>query len=237
MDYKEKKLPTDTKHIGIDSRHRDMAKFPNASQYTVYFDNVFQNVVSVSLVFAVYEKTGTELYVNLHIEEMSPNLISNSNHVSGSFCQLPMTNALNTYDTSMYKCTKQFEKPLAKLSKLTIKFIKSTGELYNMREHFLKFEIACLKFVGKEWANNELFTNTISVMQLRTSSVRSLDNAIVSIKVPTVYDMDILKMAFKSACETLRSYNLTPSAFNKNYRELKEQFRQLASNLREASQD
>ncbi len=230
MDYKEKKLPTETKNIGVDSRHRDITKFPNPSQYTVYFDNIFQNVVSVSLVFAVYEKTGTELYVNLHIEEMSPNLISNSNHVSGSFCQLPMTTTLNTYDTSMYKCTKQFEKPLAKLSKLTIKFINSNGDLYYMRDHFLKFEVSCLKFVGKEWANNELFTNTISVMQLNGYK-KSADNVIVSIKVPPLYDMSILKTAFKSACDTLRSYNLPSTVFDKKYKELKEEFKQLAARI------
>lgn len=230
MDYKEKKLPTETKHVGLDSRHRDITRFPTASQYTVYFDNIFQNVVSVSLVFAVYEKTGTELYVNLHIDEMSPNLISNSNHVSGSFCQLPMINSLNTYDTSMYKCTKQFEKPLAKLSKMTIKFINSQGQIYNMRDHFLKFEITCLKFIGKEWANNELFTNTISVMQLR-GNAKSADNVIVSIKVPPVYDMEILKMAFKSACETLRTYQLPSNVFNKKYNELKAEFKELASRV------
>jgi hypothetical protein len=230
MDYKEKKLPTETKHIGVDSRHRDMQKFPSPSQYVVYFDNIFQNVVSFALVFAVYEKTGVDLYVNLHIDEMSPNLISNSNHVSGSFCQLPMTVALNTYDTSMYKCIKQFEKPLAKLSRLTIKFINSDGELQPMRDHFLKFEVSCLKFIGREWANNELFTNTISVMQLNGLK-KGTDNVIVSIKVPPVYDMDILKMAFKSACDTLRSYNLSNSVFDKKYKELKDEFKQLAAHL------
>jgi hypothetical protein len=230
MDYKEKKLPTDTKNVGVDSRHRDMTKFPTPSQYIVYFDNVFQNVVSVSLVFAVYEKTGTELYVNLYIEEMSPNLISNSNHVSGSFCQLPMTTALNTYDTSMYKCIKHFEKPLAKLSKLTIKFTTSSGEIYQMRDHFLKFEINCLKFIGKEWANNELFTNTISVMQLNGYK-KSSDNVIVTIKVPPIYNMDILKTAFKSSCDTLRSYNLPANVFEKKYKQLKDEFKQLASRL------
>jgi hypothetical protein len=230
MDYKEKKLPTDTKNVGVDSRHRDMTKFPTPSEYIVYFDNVFQNVVSVSLVFAVYEKTGTELYVNLYIDEMSPNLISNSNHVSGSFCQLPMTTALNTYDSSMYKCAKQFEKPLAKLSKLTIKFTNSGGDIYMMRDHFLKFEVNCLKFIGREWTNNELFTNTISVMQLNGYK-KSTDNVIVTIKVPSVYDMDILKTAFKSSCDTLRSYNLPTNVFDKKYRQLKDDFKQLASRL------
>ena len=230
MDYKEKKLPIDTKNIGVDSRHRDLAKFPTSSQYTVYFDNVFQNVVSVSLVFAVYEKTGTELYVNLHIEEMSPNLISNSNHISGSFCQLPMTEALNTYDTSMYKCIKHFEKPLAKLSKLTLKFINSKGELHPMRDHFLKFEINCLKFIGREWANNELFTNMISIMQLNGQK-RTNDNVVVSIQVPPIYDMQILKSAFKSACNTRRPYNPSRGVYEKKYKELKDQFKQLASQV------
>lgn len=230
MDYKEKKLPIDTKNIGVDSRHRDLVKFPTCSQYTVYFDNVFQNVVSVSLVFAVYEKTGTELYVNLHIDEMSPNLISNSNHISGSFCQLPMTEALNKYDTSMYKCIKQFEKPLAKLSKLTLKFINSKGEIHPMRDHFLKFEVNCLKFIGREWTNNELFTNNISIMQLNGQK-KTNDNVVVSIQVPPIYDMQILKSAFKSACNTLRSYNVSRSVYDKKYKELKDEFKQLASQL------
>jgi hypothetical protein len=230
MDYKEKKLPTDIKNVGVDSRHRDMIKFPTPSEYIVYFDNVFQNVVSVSLVFAVYEKSGVDLYVNLYIDEMSPNLISNSNHVSGAFCQLPMTNALNTYDSSMYKCIKQFEKPLAKLSKLTIKFTSSTGEIFHMRDHFLRFEINCLKFIGKEWTNNELFANTISVMQLNGYK-KSSENVIVSIKVPPTYNMDILKTAFKSACDTLRSYNLSANLYEKKYKQLKDEFRQLASRL------
>lgn len=232
MDFRERKLPTEIKNIGVDSQYRDKTKFPTPSEYIVNFENIFQNVVSVSLVFGVYEKVGTDLYVNLYIEELSPNLVSNSNHIAGSFCQLPMTSALNVYDTSMYKCIKMFEKPLAKLAKLSIRFIDADGVLYPMQEHFLKFEIATLKFIGKEWVNNELFSNTISVMQLAGGSKQPNGDPIVSIKLPEQYNMDMLITSFKSACETLRSYNLPPNVFNAKYLQLKTDFKQLASQLK-----
>lgn len=231
MDFRERKLPTDIKNVGIDSRYRDKTKFPTASEYIVNFENIFQNVVSVSLVFAVYEKIGTQLYVNMYIDELSPNLVSNSNHVAGSFCQLPMTSALNVYDTSMYKCTKMFEKPLSKLSKLSIKFIDADGIVQPMREHFLKFEVTTLKFIGKEWVNNELFSNTISVMQLAGGNKSQINDVVVSIKLPERYDMEMLIIAFKSACDTLRSYNLPSAQFNQKYLQLKTEFKKLASQL------
>jgi hypothetical protein len=229
MDFRERKLPTEIKNVGVDSRFRDTTKFPTPSEYIVYFENIFQNVVSVSLVFAVYEKVGTELYVNMYIDELSPNLVSNSNHIAGSFCQLPMTTALNVYDTSMYKCTKMFEKPLAKLSKLSIQFTNADGVVQPMREHFLKFEVITLKFIGREWVNNELFSNTISVMQLAGSGKQQVSDVAVSIKLPSNYDMQILITAFKSACDTLRSYNLQPQIFNQKYMQLKGEFKKLAS--------
>jgi hypothetical protein len=230
MEFKERKLPTEIKNIGVDSKYRDLAKFPTDSEYTVYFDSTFQNVVSVNLVFAVYEKTGTDLFVNLHIEELSPNLIANSNHISGSFCQLPMTTAFNTYDTSMYRCVKYFEKPLAKLSKLSIKFIDSAGKIYPMSSHFLKFEITCLKFIGREWTNNELFSNSVSVLQL-AGPKKTNENVVINIKTPEQYNMDMLKTAFKSACDTLRSYGLAEHLFQEKYRELRREFKMKASKI------
>lgn len=190
----------------------------------------------MSLVFAVYEKVGTELYVNMYIEELSPNLVSNSNHIAGSFCQLPLTDALNVYDTSMYKCTKIFEKPLSKLTKLSIQFIDADGVIQPMREHFLKFEVTTLKFIGKEWVNNELFSNTISVMQLAGSSKQQSNDVVVTIKLPEKYSMEMLITSFKSACDTLRSYNLPPQAFNQKYMQLKSDFKKLASQFPRGNQ-
>ncbi len=38
MDFKERKLPTEIKYVGVDSRFRDMTKFPTPSEYNVYFE-------------------------------------------------------------------------------------------------------------------------------------------------------------------------------------------------------
>lgn len=223
MIFEEKFYPIETYNVGIDSSFRDMTKYPNSSEYIIHFENVFKSVVSVQLVFAVYEKNGIENYVNLYIEELSPNLISNSPHVSGSFCQLPMLHPQNTYNTSLYKCIKTFQMPLEKLSRFSIKFVKSNGETYAMREHFLKFEIQCLKLSGKtkEWSNNELFTQSISLYE---PSPRLL-------RVPDCYDMNILKTAFKSVSSQLKSQQLPASLYQTRYNELKEEFKSLASKL------
>lgn len=235
MLFKEQHLPTQVFNVGVDSIFRDRTKFPSASEYVVMFDSVFQNVVHVELVFAIYEKTGTENYVNLHIEELSPNLIANSNFISGSFCQLPLVTNVNTYNTSLYKCIKTFEKPLAKLAKLHIKFIDSTGKIYPMRDHFLKFEVSCLRFNGKanEWSNNELFSQTVSVLQPAVPKTNNDNDKLdIKINVPDQYDLEILKIAFKSACNTLRSYKLSRNIYNMKYDELKTQFKILAQNIK-----
>lgn len=228
MIFEEKFFPIETLNIGIDSQFRDFEKFPNPSRYTVDFESIFKNVVSFQLVFAVYEKNGVEPYINLSIEELSPNLISNSNAISGSFCQLPMITPLNTYNSSMYKCVKTFEKPLSKLAKLSIKFTRADGSEYPMRDHFLKFEVACLKFSGgktKEWKNNEMFTQSVSVYEPTTKHI----------KVPSNYDMDMLKVAFKSACDLLRSHNLPSSTYKPRYDEIKSEFRKLAQGIASSS--
>lgn len=233
MIFEEKFFPIETYNVGIDSAFRDRAKYPSASEYIIPFDNIFKNVVSVQLVFAVYEKNGVESYVNLHIEELSPNLVANTQAISGSFCQLPLMNTQNVYDTSMYKCIKTFEKPLAKLSRLTIRFIKANGEVYPMRDHFLKMEVRCLKFSGrtKEWSNNEMFTQSVSVYEPSMPKKKNGAAASVLIKVPAVYDMDVLKMAFRSASETLRASGLSQSAYKARYNELREEFKRLCEPL------
>ena len=222
MIFEEKFFPIETFNVGVDSQFRDHEIHQTPSEYTVKFDTIFKNVVSFQLVFAVYEKNGVESYVNLVVDEMSPNLISNSNPVSGSFCQLPLISTLNTYNSSLYKCVKTFEKPLAKLSKLTIRFIKSDGSTYPMRDHFLKFEISCLKFSGgktKEWTNNEMFTQSISMYEPSTKYIN----------VPPNYSIDILKTAFKSACDQLRAQSLPSSTYKSKYEEIKGEFRKLAN--------
>lgn len=230
MIFEEKFFPIETYNLGIDSGFRDKNKYPNSYDYVVIFDNIFKNVVSVQLVFAVYENSGTDKYVNLHIDELSPNLISNSQYISGSFCQLPTLQAKNVYDTSMYKCIKTFEKPLSKLSRMTIRFINSNGDIYPMRDHFLKFEIQCLKFSGKvkEWKNNELFTQSVSMYEPSAASKQVSKPSTSYLNVPEKYDLEILKTAFKSACEQLRAQAYPKAVYNIKYNELKDEFRKYA---------
>lgn len=234
MIFEEKFFPIETFNVGIDSAYRDKTKYPSPSEYIIPFDNIFKNVVSVQLVFAVYEKNGVESYVNLYIEELSPNLVANTSAISGSFCQLPLINTQNIYESSMYTCIKNFDKPLAKLGRLTIRFLKASGEVYPMREHFLKLEVRCLRFGGKtkEWTNNEMFTQSVSVYE--PTAVAKKKQAVststsILLKVPDVYDIDILKTAFKSAAETLRMQGLPQGTYKKRYEELKEEFRRLAA--------
>ena len=229
MIFEEKFFPVKVTNVGVDSKFRDFEKHPSASEYIMDFENIFKNVVTIQLVFAIYEKTGVDNYVNLWIEELSPNLVSNSNHISGSFCQLPLTTALNVYNTSMYKCSKTFEKPLAKLSKLTIKFLRSDGSVYPMKDHFLNFEVSCLKMsnTAKEWKNNEMFAPSISMYEPSLPSVTSTR----MMNVPANFDMDILTTAFKSACETLRAQQLAPAAFQTKYEDLKNEFKTLANQI------
>jgi hypothetical protein len=93
-------------------------------------------------VYALYPKHGNEFYTNLHIEEFSPNAISNNKYLEESFTQLPMIHYYNEYRSELSdKIGKSYEQPIRKLSKLTIKFIAYDGEKTVMGDHFLKFEI------------------------------------------------------------------------------------------------
>lgn len=162
----ETMIPTEIHHIGVDSRFRDTKKNPHTYEYVVPFVDVYKNVVSVELVFAVYEKVTTDLYCNLYVEELTPNLKSNSNVIEGSFTQLPMVNNINTYDRSLFRSIKIFEKPLSKLAKLTVKFLRPDGTPCMLRDHFLRFEITCLKInTTVEWKNMEMIANTASMFQ------------------------------------------------------------------------
>jgi hypothetical protein len=239
--FEEKVVPYDVYNVGIDSRYRDISKFLNPYEYVISFDNIFKNVISVQLVFAVYEKNGTDLYVNLHIDELSPNLISNSNFITGSFCQLPMLQPLNSYDSGMYKCIKVFEKPLAKLSRLSIKFLNPDGSLYPMRDHFLKFEINCMKPSSGAgvWKSNEIFAPGISVFQSQNQShtqnnQRKAEGAwdpYALLNVPNTYDVDVLKTAFKSASEVLKAQCEDKQVLKVRYKDLKEAFKHLIEKL------
>lgn len=228
--FQESFVPYTIYNVCVDSRFRDISKYLNPYEYVVSFDDIFKDVISVELVFAVYEKNGTDLYVNVHIEELSPNLISNSNFASGSFCQLPMLTPLNSYDSGMYKCIKIFEKPLAKLTKLSIRFLKPDGTQYPMNDHLLKFEINCMKLSGTstEWKRNEVFAPKVSMF-------RTHDQHWDAYKILNPHgntqDIDALKREFKKAAIKLKNDSISEQQYKERYKQLRDAFKNILEKL------
>ena len=140
-------VPVDVHYLSIDSRKRDRFLFPDASRYVVDFDRVFKDIVSVELVYALYGKFGDEDYVNLYIEELVPNMVSNCTRIGGSFTQLPLLQPKNEYTSaSKFRSVKVYPTPLNKLAKFHVSFMGFDGSLYPIREHMMRFEITTLKF-------------------------------------------------------------------------------------------
>jgi hypothetical protein len=137
--------------LAVDSESRDIIKFPSRENYIVNLDRMYRNVTRVELVFAIYEKVTNDLYVNLFIEELGGNLDANNDALKSAFTQLPLATSLNsyekvTYNKSHYVSDKRFVKPLAKLPKLSIKFLNSQGQLTPIGKHLLRFEIEVTHF-------------------------------------------------------------------------------------------
>lgn len=135
-------------YLTLDSRNRDTGTYPLSNHYIYKFDDVIKNVESVELVYAIYDKVGTDFYANIHIEEISPNTISNNSHIRDSFTQLPMLTYLNEYTTKQFRSIKVYNKPISKLTKFSIRFLKYDGSLYPMNEHLLIFQISYYLYVG-----------------------------------------------------------------------------------------
>lgn len=148
-------------YIIIDSRDRDTNRYKDPNQYVIILNNVIKNVYSVKLVYALYPKHGTEFYTNLHVEEFSPNAISNNHHLIESFTQLPMMSYYNEYKSELSdKVGKYFEQPISKLGKLTIRFQAYDGVLMEMGEHLLKFEIEYYIYDGPPELNKQIVTKS-----------------------------------------------------------------------------
>lgn len=129
-------------YLIIDSNDRNKKIHPNPDSYTVQLNDILKNVTYIKLVYAVYNKQGKNMYVNLHIEEFSPNAISNNQYIKDAFTQLPLIDYITEYKNDVYESDKRLlNNPISKLSKLTIKFIDNDGQLYSVGEHMMKFRI------------------------------------------------------------------------------------------------
>jgi hypothetical protein len=166
MQYAEEKVPIKKHYYSVDSRLRNTDLFPNPNRYVVDIPTPFKNVIKVELVNAVYEKYGTENYLNLHIDELEDNLESNNNQVVGIYTQLPLIKPLNVYNGGQkdFRSIKLFERPIGKLGRLTISFRSFDGSLYPMQDHLMRFEIHCCKHSASiENRNLDLFSDFANV--------------------------------------------------------------------------
>lgn len=229
--FREKVIPVETFNLFIDSRYRDHTVHISPSQYVIEFDNVLKNVISVELVHAIYGKNGLplELYTNLHIEELNPNVISHINASKGAFSQLPFYKAENDlyqYDKQSYASVRKFEKPLMKLSKLSITFIDKDGKPFPITEHILRFEVTCFKLNEnvEEWDNFRIITNSVRT----TEPVIKKDPYVLLGLQPNSFDLNMLVVAFRDKAKLLRKDGYTKGAYD----ELKVAFSQLAQTIK-----
>lgn len=155
IQYHHGKIPVQVFTYAIDSRGRDKERYPKPEEYVIPIEDIFRNVIQVELVHALYETYGMEKYVNLCVKELQGNVISHTPSVSHAFTQLPLIHHLNEYTNAHYKSIKRFDNPLQKLSRLSISFRDVDENLYEMKEHYLRFEIMCSPYMGNE-ANKNL---------------------------------------------------------------------------------
>lgn len=223
-------IPVETYFLFVDSRSRDTTIHVSPSQYVVDFDNVFKNIISVELVHAIYGKlSGNDYYVNLHIEELNPNIISSTNASKGAFTQLTFHNSINDkyeYTHQMYRSIRRFDKPLMKLSKLSITFTRDDATFFPITEHFMRFEIVCFKQNERveDWGDFKIMTQSLKVYQPKNTKD---PYALLGIN-SDISDINVLITAFKNKSIQLRKDGYTQSAYD----DLKDAFAVIAKTLK-----
>ena len=130
--------------VVVSSLARDVENYPSPAYYVVPLDDTLRDVVSIELVYALYDRVSIDRFVSLIVREAaSSDLISNCNTASHAFTQLPMLHSVNEYTPQRsYRSLHEFAGgPLAKLDRLTIAFAAPDGTGYPMRDHLLRFEV------------------------------------------------------------------------------------------------
>lgn len=135
-----------TYYIAIDSRNRDKTKYPNPNSFVFDLADPLKNVISIELVYAIYDKIGTEKYINLQIPDLhSSNHLSNANAMEGAFTQLPLMNYVNEYTSNQFRSIHVFNPPIAKLGRMSFVLYTALGQPYLARDYFMRFEVVCAK--------------------------------------------------------------------------------------------
>lgn len=159
--------------ICIDSSQRRNPDKCTPGEYTVYLDTDIKNVISIELVFAIYEKITPDTYVSLFIDEIVDSyIISNSSFIRRAFTILPMMDYINTYTISNYRSIAYFpDKPILKLSKMSLRFTTPCGKVYPMRDHLLRFEVKTTNNVRIPEIFPDNSRNPYTILQIPLGSI------------------------------------------------------------------
>lgn len=191
--------------LTIDSRDRNKETYPNPGSYVYFLYDIIKNVEKVELVYALYEKVGTDFYVNLHIDEFPNNVLSNNNTIRGAFIQLPLITYVNEFAADKFSSLQTFQKPISKLSRLTIKFLSYDGSVYPMKEHLLVFQLSYFTYTGNLdfQANGSIHR---SQMNIHTNMDNDTDNEhMILLELPSNYNKEQLNASYAMKKSLLQS--------------------------------
>lgn len=139
--------PRRTRTIVVDSRKRDLAASPRPDSYSVKLSEELRAVESLELVYALYPAAGQDAYAHLFVAEAEDRgsvVALDASEVSGALAQLPLLAPVNEYTpVRHYRALAVFRVPLARLSKLTVRFADAFGQPYPFQDHLLRFEAVC----------------------------------------------------------------------------------------------
>lgn len=131
----------------MDSRKRDMSTSPSPDSYSIKLSEELRAVESLELVYALYSAAGTDSYAHLFVSEAEDRgsvVALDASEVSGALAQLPFLAPVNEYTPArQYRAIAVFRVPLARLSKLTVRFADAFGNPYPFLDHLLRFEAVC----------------------------------------------------------------------------------------------
>jgi hypothetical protein len=134
--------------FGIDSRDRDVAKYPSPNRYVVDLPETLNNVHSIELVYAHVDlvendKKKMKQSLTLFVEEAEgASSLSSDASLHGYFTQLPVLNGRVRYlARDAFRSAARAKS--GRVSRLSIRFADA-----GVLDHFLRFEIDLLRPVG-----------------------------------------------------------------------------------------
>ena len=130
--------------VFVDSRHRDLTKFPNPNKYEIVFNEPFENVTSIELLSTQIPFPQNEPYIVVKITGMDLYQSNNStvNKATTVIYKVPDSTNMNNEEIVVKKCN-----PPLPIFNLKVAYYTHDGSLcdFQQAEHSLKLKITTLK--------------------------------------------------------------------------------------------